>query len=118
MEGKIACIPPNANLYDFSGTIEVMGKRLMMGPKQFLLRGSKLKNTKWVIGIVCYTGIDTKIMKNADAPKYKQSNIERMVNILTLLILILQTFLCLICAFGAMIWDIKYIDENWYISKP
>ena len=42
-----------------------------MGAKQFLLRGAKLKNTSWIIGIVVYTGNDTKIMKNADKSKFK-----------------------------------------------
>jgi magnesium-transporting ATPase (P-type) len=30
---------------------------------QILLRGSQLRNTKWIIGLVIYTGHDTKLMK-------------------------------------------------------
>ncbi len=44
------------------------------------MRGAKLKNTKWIAGIVVYTGEDTKIMKNADKSKYKVSNIETETN--------------------------------------
>jgi len=29
-----------------------------------MLRGCKLKNTEWVIGIIIYTGKDTAIMMN------------------------------------------------------
>jgi hypothetical protein len=31
----------------------------MVGAKQLLLRGSRLKNTKWIVGLVTYTGVDT-----------------------------------------------------------
>jgi magnesium-transporting ATPase (P-type) len=30
-----------------------------------------LKNTEYVIGLVVYTGKDTKIMQNADDPRFK-----------------------------------------------
>jgi phospholipid-transporting ATPase len=51
-----------------------------VGKKQLLLRGSRLKNTKWAVGIVVYTGNDTKIMKNADKSRFKESNIEKSTN--------------------------------------
>jgi len=36
-----------------------------------MLRGAILKNTDWIIGVVAYTGLDTKIMKNAEDPQTK-----------------------------------------------
>lgn len=41
-----------------------------------MLRGSKMKNTEWVVGLVCYTGHDTKIMLNMFRPKPKKSTVE------------------------------------------
>lgn len=35
------------------------------GDKQLLYRGAKLKNTKWVYGLVIYTGRNTKILMNS-----------------------------------------------------
>ena len=40
-----------------------------------ILRGCKVKNTDWVIGIVVYTGDDTAIMMNSSDPFTKTSNI-------------------------------------------
>lgn len=40
-----------------------------------MLRGCKIKNTDWVIGIVIYTGEDTAIMMNGSKPFTKISNI-------------------------------------------
>jgi len=34
-----------------------------VGPDQILLRGAQLENTQWVLGIVVYTGHDTKLMQ-------------------------------------------------------
>ena len=32
-----------------------------LGPHQLLLRGSMLRNTKWILGAVVYTGAETKV---------------------------------------------------------
>jgi phospholipid-transporting ATPase len=42
-----------------------------IGPNNFILRGCSLKNTKWIIGLVAYTGHDTKIMMNSFASRAK-----------------------------------------------
>jgi magnesium-transporting ATPase (P-type) len=38
----------------------------ILNHKNLLLRGTKLKNVEWVLGVVVYAGVDSKIMKNAD----------------------------------------------------
>lgn len=43
--------------------------------KNLFLRGTKLKNTEWVIGMTVYTGKNTKIMQNGTNNKNKTSNI-------------------------------------------
>ena len=37
------------------------------GDKQLLYRGARLKNTEWIYGLVIYTGMNTKIMLNAES---------------------------------------------------
>jgi phospholipid-transporting ATPase len=34
-----------------------------IGPNQLLLRGTQVRNTQWIIGIVIYTGSETKFMQ-------------------------------------------------------
>jgi magnesium-transporting ATPase (P-type) len=44
------------------------------------LRGCFLRNTDYIIGLVVYTGMETKIMKNLKKPLHKVSNIMRLMN--------------------------------------
>lgn len=52
-----------------------MAIREKINKKNMVLRGCKLKNTDWVLGIVIYTGQDTAIMMNGSNPFTKTSNI-------------------------------------------
>lgn len=56
--------------------------------KNLLLRGTKIKNTGWVVGFTVYTGKNTKIMQNGCNAVSKTSNIERKVNNIIILILL------------------------------
>ena len=61
-----------------------------------LLRGCTLRNTKWAIGIVVFTGDDTKIMLNAGVTPTKQSRMSRELNYYVLLNFILLFVICFI----------------------
>ena len=60
-----------------------------------LLRGSTLKNTKWIIGLVAYTGYDTKTMRNEQSAPHKTSKVEIFLNKYIMAILLMQFVLCL-----------------------
>ena len=88
LQGHIVCDAPNDLLYRFEGTFSPIGstvdhldKELInLDYNQFILRGSTLKNTQWVIGMVVYTGHDTKIMKNSQHTQVKFSDMEHKLN--------------------------------------
>jgi phospholipid-transporting ATPase len=54
-----------------------------------LLRGSTLKNTEWIYGVVVFTGHETKIMKNSIKSKAKLSKLERATNTYILMMVLL-----------------------------
>lgn len=45
-----------------------------------LLRGCVLRNTAWVIGIVAFTGTQSKIVLNSGGTPSKRSKVERQMN--------------------------------------
>ena len=55
----------NSDLYQFSGYLKISGQTYGLDINNFLLKGANLKNTEWVVGLVMYTGKDTKIMLNS-----------------------------------------------------
>eukprot|EP00920_Eleutheroschizon_duboscqi_P018206 GHVT01043450.1.p1 GENE.GHVT01043450.1~~GHVT01043450.1.p1 ORF type:complete len:1154 (+),score=253.51 GHVT01043450.1:379-3462(+) len=68
-----------------------------LAPTHLLLRGCKLRNTDWVIGLVLYTGHETKILMNSANPPRKTSRVEHQTNTLTLMIWLVQSAVCLAC---------------------
>ena len=109
VSGDVICDHPNPELYQLNGKMHIVFKvsdndgtnndcNVPLDPKQLLLKGAKLRNTQWIIGIVCYTGHNCKIMKNSKDPRVKYSSVERLMNKSLLFIFIFQVVLCLISA--------------------
>jgi magnesium-transporting ATPase (P-type) len=107
----LKCEKPNNKIYQFEGQLTYENPSLPMVKAtldQFMLRGSVLSNTDWVIGMVVYAGHDTKIMKNMGKSKYKQTHIEKRLNNVVVFLIIFQVFLCILLAILAT----EYIERN------
>jgi phospholipid-translocating ATPase len=61
-----------------------------------LLRGCSLKNTEWVLGIVVFTGQETKIMLNSGITPSKRARLARNLNWNVIYNFIILFFMCLI----------------------
>ena len=124
IEGTIQCDNPNPSLYMLNGKtnmrINGIGCEFGLDAKNLLLKGARLKNTDWIIGIVIYTGHNCKIMKNAKDSIVKMSSVEKLLNKLLILILIVQIILSILSAIFHSIYfkkDKKIIIQNNIISK-
>jgi phospholipid-transporting ATPase len=80
VKGIIKCDEPNNRIYDFEGLFVLGDQEASLGPNQLLLRGSRLMNTTWIIGVAVYTGRETKIVMNSETTRIKRSSIEKMTN--------------------------------------
>ena len=100
IEGIIQCDLPNPSLYMLNGRTNMrlngIGNEFPLDAKNLLLKGAKLRNTEWVIGIIIYTGHNCKLMKNAKDPILKMSSVESLLNKLLVGILFLQIVLSII----------------------
>ena len=70
---------PNEDIYEINGNIAFKGQRTYFNKKNILLKGSRLKSVNYIFGIAIYTGKDTKLMKNINRTKLKQSDIDKIL---------------------------------------
>jgi phospholipid-translocating ATPase len=77
---EIDCDRPDTNMYKLNGTIRANDEKYPVDLQMTLLRGTVLRNTGWVIGIVLFTGQDTKIVMNSGGTPSKRSKVERQMN--------------------------------------
>lgn len=95
---------PHANLYSYQGNFKWMDRKddeLKNEPitiNNMLLRGFTLRNTKWAMGLVIFTGDDTKTMLNSGITPTKKSRISRELNFSVLINFLLLFILCFISA--------------------
>lgn len=82
-----------------------------------LLRGCVLRNTGWVIGLVLFTGNDTKIMLNSGKTPSKRSKMEKATNPYVIVNFVLLLILCLICSIAASVVYGKPSSANFFESK-
>ena len=87
-----------------------------LSSNNFLLRGSTLRNTGWIIGVVIYTGFDTKIMQNSRSARTKMSRMESLVNKCIKLVLFAQLIVVGIST-GMAMYANYYLYQNppWYL---
>ncbi|KAM6900180.1 phospholipid-transporting ATPase IB isoform 4-T4 [Xenentodon cancila] len=119
LSGRLECEGPNRHLYDFTGTLWLENQNPSpLGPDQVLLRGAQLRNTQWVVGIVVYTGHDSKLMQNSTKAPLKRSNVERVTNMQILVLFGILLVMALVSSVGAAIWNKEHTDEAcWYLSR-
>ncbi|KAJ6509889.1 phospholipid-translocating ATPase [Mycena vitilis] len=88
---------PDTNMYRLNAAVVMGDETFPVDLSMTLLRGTILRNTQWVIGVVLYTGLDTKIVMNSGGAPSKRSKVERQMNpqvLINLLILFLMAVAC------------------------
>ena len=121
LRGCIEYETPNNSLYTFVGTVQLDGPRVQVpvGPSNVILRGCLVRSCKYILGLVVFTGKDTKIMQNSRPTPFKQSAVYRMVNKCIIIIFATQFFLCALSTI--MYWEWNKSGESsglrlWYLD--
>lgn len=127
LQGYLKCEECNPMIYQFNGVLFVNNISAPLRNEQFLLRGSSLKNTDWITGIVTYTGHQTKIMLNSSKPRSKSSDLETQMNRQIIYIFLMQIILCAACSFYYTAWYLENqgstdiylkLDESFTTESP
>ncbi|KAK8846601.1 hypothetical protein IAR55_005687 [Kwoniella newhampshirensis] len=114
--------PPEVNMFRLNGAVVVLDEAQSDGDHTIhpvtlettLLRGCVLKNTAWIIGIVIFTGADTKIIQNAGATPSKRSKVERQMNPQVLINLAILACIGMVCAIVDHFNEVTWTGEGAY----
>ncbi|GAA5813849.1 hypothetical protein MFLAVUS_007336 [Mucor flavus] len=103
--------PPHVNIYQYNAVLRwqidadendtvrsgvTHEKADAVTYNNILLRGCVLKNTKWAIGVVVYTGNDTKIMMNTGRTPSKRSKMAKATNPHVIANFVILAIICIV----------------------
>ena len=118
LRGMVACEQPNNKLYNFTGNIKIDPdpKPIPLDVENILLRGAILKNTKYIYGLVVFTGKHSKLMMNSRNPPTKRSKVEKITNKMILILFLAQLLLALFSTSAVTIWTSinNMSNDHWY----
>ncbi|KAG2179181.1 hypothetical protein INT43_002031, partial [Umbelopsis isabellina] len=109
---------PNADLNNFNGHIEIdQDAAYPLTMENLFLRGTVLRNTPFVYGMVVFTGEESKIRMNLsrNVPT-KAPSLQQRVNRVVIAIFIFVIALASICAALAFRWEANNKAATWYLS--
>ena len=120
--GTIKINEPNIDLSYINGTMHAVFNKneckideiITISTTDFLLKGSILKNTNWIIGIVIYTGMKNKIILNSKKPRMKMSKIEKTLNYFLSFVFI---FLIILCIASSIEHHIDYLSKKKFYDN-
>ncbi|OHT05140.1 Phospholipid-transporting ATPase 2 [Tritrichomonas foetus] len=98
----IKCNHPNPKIYDFNGEITqidgngTFNQKNVICSENFIPCGAQLKYVDYIVGIVCYTGHETKLGMNQQNPQIKWTFIEKFINKSSTFIFIVQVLVAIL----------------------
>lgn len=93
----VKCEPPSGAIDKFRGELMLADESTSaLDISHILLRGTQLKDTAWAIGVVVYTGSDTRVQQNASETPIKLSWLYKFINRVTLLVVLVQIVILVI----------------------
>jgi phospholipid-translocating ATPase len=104
--GHIVCEHSKTDLYSFSGRIELdshlesdqSNHAIPLMAENVLLRGSRVRNTEWIVACAVYTGQNTKLALNSKLTRNKMTSSEKIINKYLLFFLVIFMGLVIVSA--------------------
>ncbi|KAF5358414.1 hypothetical protein D9756_001292 [Leucocoprinus leucothites] len=104
----VNCERPDTDMYRVNANVAYNGHTSPVDLSMTLLRGTVLRNTRWVIGVVLFTGMDTKIIMNSGGTPSKRSKMERQMNLQVFFNLILMFGMAVVCAIADSLLEVHF----------
>jgi phospholipid-translocating ATPase len=108
---------PNLDLYNFEGTAAINGERIPLSSSHIIYRGSILRNTRSIYGLVVFSGEETKIRMNAiKNPRTKAPRLQKKVNRIVIFMVIFVLALSIFCTITSAVYYQVKGKKIWYLK--
>jgi len=110
--------PPSGNVHQFRAYCTLSSDAVLaVDETSFLLRGSSVQNVSHVDGLVVYTGLDSRLARNASKPRLKLSSVEKTMNRLIRMVFAWLFTMVTVCTVALVIFRAKHQEElNAYLK--
>ncbi|KTA96654.1 putative phospholipid-transporting ATPase DNF3 [Nakaseomyces glabratus] len=125
INAQVTVEDPNNDLYNFEGNLELNSgssskKKYPLGPDNVIYRGSIIRNTRNCVGMVIFTGEESKIRMNAlRNPRTKAPKLQRKINMIVVFMVFVVACMSLFSYLGHTIQIKRYVNNNkaWYLLQ-
>ena len=123
--------PPNASVNTYSGFLTIPptqnnnepqkllpSKVIPLGADHLLLRGAVIRNTEWALGVVVFTGNDTKLVRNSVKTPSKFSRIDSLVNKTVFWVVMIMVIIAIWLSVLGTVFANRYTNDGrlWYVG--
>lgn len=126
INARVTTEDPNIDLYNFEGNLELHGHqngsfiKFPLNNDNVIYRGSILRNTQNAVGMVIFTGEETKIRMNAiKNPRIKAPKLQRKINMIVVFMVFVVACVSLFSYLGHVLENNRFLEDNkaWYLMK-
>lgn len=117
-KAKFVVEDPNLDLYNFEGKCSLADETLPLTNNEIIYRGSILRNTSELYGMVIHSGEECKIRMNATKnPRIKAPALQAVVNKIVIIIVIFVLVLAIFNTIAYQIWYKTTERKAWYLKE-
>ncbi|OON21186.1 phospholipid-translocating P-type ATPase, flippase, partial [Opisthorchis viverrini] len=113
---------PNTDFTKFEGNLVIPSQEspgsqvnYPISAENVLLRGTKLISTDFVLGLVVYTGDDTRLSMNSKKSTRKYSSREERLNLVLALFFLVAISLCILFTVASTLWNRYHETFPWFV---
>jgi magnesium-transporting ATPase (P-type) len=88
-----------------------------LDPSHTAWQATTIRNVAWVVGVVVYTGNETKVGMNKSIPPSKWTKVDMIVNRATIAVFVLQIVLTLLLGATGDFWLVYNAKRHWYLQE-
>lgn len=117
LNASITSEDPNLDLYNFEGTANINGELFPLSSSHIIYRGSILRNTESILGLVVFSGEETKIRMNAvQNLRTKAPRLQKKVNNIVIFMVVFVLGLSAFCTIASAVYYQVQGKHLWFLN--